>query len=83
MDSSGTDSGYRPISCANHDVFEIAILHRTPLRLTWMEDDILHEQTLMPVDLETRDHQEFLIGRASDGKTLRLRLDWIRESRPA
>ncbi|MDA8364346.1 MAG: transcriptional antiterminator, Rof [Gammaproteobacteria bacterium] len=76
------DPAYRPVSCATHDQFEIAILHRTPLRLRWIERNVLHDQAVTPVDIETTNHQEFLIARSATGETVRLRLDWIRDARP-
>lgn len=69
---------YRPIACAIYSEYELAIMHRDPLRLSWRAPDgSLHLTTLLPVDLETCNSEEFLIGRALDGQTLRLRLDWI------
>ena len=80
-DLKGEDIGYRPISCANHDVFEIAILHRARLRLTWIEKNVLQDEIVTPLDIETANHEEFLIARSTTGKIFRLRLDWIREIR--
>ena len=80
-DLKGEDIGYRPISCANHDVFEIAILHRAQLCLTWVEDNVLRDEVVTPLDIETVNHEEFLIVRSTTGQTFRLRLDWIREIR--
>ncbi|MHB8454089.1 MAG: Rho-binding antiterminator [Acidiferrobacterales bacterium] len=79
-DADDTTAGYRPISCANYDVFEIAILHRNNLRLIWATGNILHDQVLTPVNLETRNAEEFLIARTTTGQTLRIRLDWIRKA---
>ncbi len=78
-DVNDTTSGYRPISCANYDVFEIAILQRTSLHLTWATDNILHDEVATPVNLETLNGEEFLIARATTGQSLRIRLDWIRK----
>ncbi|MHB8346279.1 MAG: Rho-binding antiterminator [Acidiferrobacterales bacterium] len=75
----GTD--YRPISCASHDVFELAILRHAQLHLTWVEDNILHTQIVTPLDIETANHEEFLLAQLASGQTLRLRLDRIREVR--
>ena len=80
-DSKDEDTGYRPISCANHDVFEIAMLHRARLHLTWIEKNVLQDKIVTPLDIETANHEEFLIARSTTGQTFRLRLDWIREIR--
>ncbi len=76
-DLNDGDTGYRPISCADHDVFEIAILHRTQLRLMWVENNVLQDQIVTPLDIETSNHEEFLVARSTTGQTVRLRLDWI------
>lgn len=71
----GTD--YTPISCDVYSELEVAILHRTPLRLAWREGNVCHTRVVMPLDLETREHQEFLHCRLETGERLRLRLDGI------
>ena len=48
-------SDYQPISCANYDHFEIAILHGKSLRVTWHDEQALvHVEILRPRDLQTR-----------------------------
>lgn len=79
---SDPETSYRPISCASYDVFEIAILRRSRLHLTWAEDNILHDQAVTALNLETLKGEEFLIARASSGDVLRIRLDRIRKVRP-
>ena len=75
---SDNDDKYRPISCADYDAYEIAIMHRERLRVTWHGDDGLeHIDTLSPRNLETREHEEYLIATSSQGGELRLRLDRI------
>ncbi len=78
-----SETSYRPISCANYDVFEIAIVQHSHLHLTWGEDNVLHDQTVTPLNLETLKGEEFLIARLSTGELLRIRLDRIRKVRPA
>jgi len=77
-----SESGYRPVSCVSYDVFEIAILHHSRLHLTWTENNILHDQVIMPLNLETLNGEEFLITRTSTDDVLRIRLDRIRKARP-
>ena len=70
---------YRPISCAIYSQYELAILHRTALRLRWREGDgVIHLEFLTPEDLETRCGEEFLLARNGAGNTVRVRLDRVR-----
>ena len=73
---------YQPISCALHDVYEIAILHRQRLRLVWSVGPVFYEDTVMPVDLETRQGEEFLIAHSPTRDALKIRLDHIRQASP-
>lgn len=67
---------YQPIPCALYSQYEIAILHRTPLRVRWRDaDGVTYLETLTPEDLVTRDGEEFLIGHNTAGEPRRLRLD--------
>jgi transcriptional antiterminator Rof (Rho-off) len=70
---------YTPIDCAAHSAYEIAILQKRPLRVSWRDPE--HGQTrletLMPIDLLTRNHEEFLVTETPAGKTRTLRLDHI------
>ena len=80
--SDSNDTDYRPISCDSHDTFEIAVLHRTRVRLAWTEDGNLHTETLTPVDIETTNREEYLIARSDNGQTVRVRLDRVRSMQP-
>jgi Rho-binding antiterminator len=73
-----SDDPYQPIACDLYSEFEVAILRRRRLRLRWIEGNVIHEQTVMPLDLQTRAHAEFLICRAGDGQAFAIRLDRIR-----
>ena len=72
------DDSYKPISCADYDAYEIAIMHGESLQLVWKDkssqDNI---SVLKPLDLQTREGAEFLVARTDEGKTLNLRLDHI------
>jgi Rho-binding antiterminator len=69
---------YRPIPCALYSQYELAILHRSTLRLRWRDGDgVTHLETLAPEDLETRSGEEFLLARNIAGEPLRVRLDRI------
>jgi transcriptional antiterminator Rof (Rho-off) len=71
-------SDYLPISCANYDQFEIAILHGQNMRITWRDDQALvHVEVLRPCDLQTRAGEEFLLADTLSGQRIELRLDRI------
>lgn len=72
------DGPYQPVACDLYSELEVAILHRRRLRLRWIEANVIHEQTVTPVDLQTRQHAEFLVCRAGDAATFAVRLDRIR-----
>ena len=69
---------YQPIACGLYSQYELAILHRTPLTLSWRGlDGLDHLQTLLPEDLQTCNGEEFLVARNGAGEQFRLRLDRI------
>ena len=69
---------YRPIDCALHSEYELAVMHNRRLKITWRQTDgQLRVEVLMPRDLRTRNHEEFLIAERSNGQRLELRLDAI------
>ena len=69
---------YEPISCVWHSHYELAILHRRLLRVTWSQGSVVFNRVVQPLDLQTRDHAEYLIGRDMEGADVRIRLDRIR-----
>lgn len=78
-DSNSKSPAYVPIPCANYDTYEIAIMHRRPLQLSWTDDNVYHHERVTPLNLETRSGEEFLILRTADGELRRVRLDKIRK----
>ena len=58
---------YSPIACARYSEYEIAILHRQKLHLRWHEGNVHYDQVVLPLDLKTINHEEFLICRDSAG----------------
>ncbi|WP_297528333.1 Rho-binding antiterminator [Thiohalobacter sp.] len=69
---------YRPVDCARYSELEVAILHRTPLHLQWTDPDgTTHIGRLLPRDLRTRDHAEFLLAVDENGEAVEIRLDRI------
>lgn len=75
---------YQPIACETYSQYELAIMHRQPLRIAWRDDQGHHRLgTVMPKDLQTRDHEEFLLATSAQGEDLRIRLDYIVSSNVA
>lgn len=74
---------YAPIACARYSEYEVAILHRQKLRLRWSENNVVYEQVVLPLDLKTEHHEEFLICRDDMGAPHTIRLDRIRRMEPA
>jgi len=71
---------YKPIPCANYDLYELAILRHRRLRLAWnaATGNVVYAHIVTPLDLKTRNGEEFLILCDGDGTTTELRLDRIR-----
>lgn len=70
---------YNPISCDDHDRLELAVMHATPLQMTYRDEDG-HTQTethIRVTDVKTQDGAEWLTFKLSSGETRSLRLDWI------
>ena len=74
---------YRPISCDRYSELELAIMHSTPLKLVWREDNVSRAITVLPVDLQTQAGEEYLSCRLPSGETARIRLDRIDRWDPA
>lgn len=74
---------YTPIDCEQYSRYELAIMHRQRLRVVWLDrNGNSHLETLLPINLNTRDHAEYLLARNLHGKELELRLDRIVRSLP-
>lgn len=70
---------YNPISCDDHDRLELAVMHSTPLQITYRDEAGLTqtETQVCVTDVQTRDGAEWLTFKLSSGETRTLRLDWI------
>lgn len=68
---------YSPIACARYSEYELAIMHRQKLHLRWRDANVHYDQVVLPLDLKTINHEEFLIFRGSQDETLSIRLDRI------
>ena len=69
---------YRPIPCALHDEYEIAIMHKKTLRIKWSnEQGDQHTEKIQAKDILVKDKQEFLVADRENGDALCIRLDKI------
>lgn len=74
---------YTPIDCGQYSEYELAILQRKRLRISWRDaTGQACIEVFTPLDLVTRDHAEFLVVTRSDGQRRELRLDHISHSEP-
>ena len=73
-----TTTGYVPISCDLHSEYELAILRRQWLRLVWTDRNVVHDEMVLPLDLKTAHHEEYLVCRTKDDTTHEIRLDHVR-----
>jgi len=56
------DDKYIPISCDLHSQYELAIMHKNMLELSWLSDDeLITETNISPIDVQTKDKFEYLI----------------------
>ena len=77
MTNSDKREPYAPIDCDHYSEYELAIMHRQKLRLRWADENVVYEQTILPLDLRTANHEEFLVCRDEAGETRTIRLDRI------
>jgi len=69
---------YTPVDCGLHSEYELAIMHRDKLKLTWRDaDGETCIDTITPTDLRTRNSEEFLVVSGADGMEFEIRLDRI------
>jgi Rho-binding antiterminator len=74
---------YTPIDCEQYSRYELAIMHRQRLRIAWRDrDGDSHLENLLPINLNTRNHAEYLLVRGQSGKVRELRLDRIIKAMP-
>ena len=72
------DIPYQPISCELHSEYELAIMHKNRLCLTWHEDgEVVTEENIIPVDIQVKNKAEYLVVKISGQKEFFIRLDFI------
>ncbi len=69
---------YTSIDCGQHSEFELAIMHKTKLQLCWhAPGKEKHTEQITPIDLISRNHEEFLLVESAHGEQQEIRLDYI------
>lgn len=69
---------YTPIECGLHSEYELAIMHKSRIKINWKEpDNSLHTETATPIDLIVKEKQEFLKIKTIDDVIHEIRLDKI------
>ena len=73
---------YKPIDCSLYSEYELAIMQGTRLQLSWRDAvGTSRIEVLVPVDLRTRQGEEFLVTIDHTGFEREIRLDRIRGSK--
>ncbi|BAN35365.1 transcriptional antiterminator, Rof [Sulfuricella denitrificans skB26] len=68
---------YLPIACMQHERLEFSVLRRIPLMLKYRQEGRDRVETIMPLDVTTRDGAEWLKFSREDNSEEEIRLDWI------
>ena len=66
---------YTPIPCAAHSELELAVMHRQRLHVRWRDGNVWRDGIVVPLDVQTRRGEEFLICRLPTGEGIDIRLD--------
>jgi transcriptional antiterminator Rof (Rho-off) len=75
---------YRPVDCDLHSEYELAIMQRNKIMLSWQDiAGSVHIETVLPLDLRTRNGEEFMVFSTGTGTGTEheIRLDHIRRFR--
>ena len=69
---------YRPIDCSLYSEYELAVMHGKRLRICWRDaQGSPRIEVLIPIDLRTRQGEEFLVVKDHNGFEREIRLDRI------
>jgi len=83
MNNEDDNKPYQAISCADYSKYELWIMHRRNLKVAWKDETGQeHLGILQPLDLRTRNKQEFLIAQLPQGDKVQIRLDMITRCNP-
>ena len=79
MTDKKTDNPYHPVSCELHSQYELAIMHKNTLCLSWSEGgEVVIETDIIPVDIQTKNKAEYLVVKKQEqNKLFSIRLDHI------
>ena len=73
---------YRPVDCDLHSEYELAIMQRSKIMLSWQDvAGSVHTEAVSPLDLRTRNGEEFMVFSTGTGTEREIRLDHIRRFR--
>ena len=73
---------YQAISCEMHSQYELAIMHKSKLKLSWLsEGELVSDTNILPLDVQTKNKAEYLLAVNAENKNLCIRLDHIRKMR--
>ena len=71
-------SDYKPVDCGFHSELEVAIMHGSTLKVRYHQPNQPAQELLIkPIDLQTRQHEEYLIFENQQGNRNELRLDYL------
>lgn len=68
---------YQPIACALHERLEFSVLRKTPMELRYADENGSYRERVLPLDVATRDHAEWLKFKRENGEVAEIRLDSI------
>jgi len=74
---------YKAVSCELHSQYELAIMRKQMLRIAWLDSKKEpHISCVLPEDIFTRNHAEYLLVTNEKGELIELRLDKITYTSP-
>ena len=74
-----TVTDYRPVDCDLHSEYELVIMQRSKIVLTWQQvAGSIQTEAVLPLDLLTRSGEEFMVFSTGTGTEYEIRLDHIR-----
>ena len=81
MTESKIETPYQPISCELHSQYELAVMRKNTLCLTWRKvGEVVTEKNIIPVDIQTKNKAEYLVVKTFEQNNFfSIRLDYIIE----
>ncbi len=68
---------YQPIACILHERLEFSVLRKMHLELQYVDQTGNCQERVLPLDVVTREHAEWLIFKKENGEVAEIRLDFI------